>query len=169
MNRSYSKIRHIQESNMILEKRILGEEEETQSTPRACSTKLIGFFKQLASELTPEEMEAIADEYQEDGENGLEQRIEHILMGGTLFEGKNESNLESAINKIAKILAFSSVGFLSGVGLLSCLEGFDFTENVPSWLNDVLGVGIITSIPVAFASLIVAQLTEKEEKNSKFK
>lgn len=164
-----AKIIRLTESDLVeLIKNIIKEEDQESekigASPRGCSTKLIGFFKKLSNELTPEEMEAISDEYNEDGEIGLQQRIENVIMGSPLFEQKNNSNFESAVNKIAKILAFTSVGFLSGVGFLSCLEGYDFTENAPSWLNDVLGVGILTAIPVAFASLIVAQLTEKEEK-----
>lgn len=164
-----AKIIRTTESDLVeLIKNIIKEEDQESekigASPRGCSTKLIGFFKKLSNELTPEEMEAISDEYNEDGEIGLQQRIENVIMGSPLFEQKNNSNFESAVNKIAKILAFTSVGFLSGVGFLSCLEGYDFTENAPSWLNDVLGVGILTAIPVAFASLIVAQLTEKEEK-----
>jgi hypothetical protein len=42
MNKSYSKIRHIQESNQLLERRLLSEEEENKETLRKQLHTLIG-------------------------------------------------------------------------------------------------------------------------------
>ena len=55
MNRSYSKIRHIQESNMKLEKRLLSEqspESSTQINPQDAATMLLNWDKKDSIGLT---------------------------------------------------------------------------------------------------------------------
>ena len=139
------------------------EDGESPVQSKSCSTVVKKTMKKIADSLTPEEIDSISMEFRKLGKERFEQKIENIV-GNGIMENKENTKFIKAINKISKILAFSSAGFLGAVTfVLPCLEGVDLFEHPPTWLQDLVSGGLITAIPLTLASILVMALTTEDK------
>ena len=139
------------------------EDSESPVQTKSCSTVVKRTMKKIADSLTPEEINAISMEFRKLGKERFGQKIENIV-GNGIMENTQNTKFIKAIHKLSKILAFSSVGFMGAATLvLPCFEGVDLFEHPPTWLQDLVSGGLMASLPLAFASIIVMTLTKEEE------
>lgn len=146
-------------------KKVIKEQDEFEPEERSgksCPTSVGRFINKITKSLTDDEIEAIVNVFEREGEDGFERKVMSVMDDTKLRETRGDNKFRSAIHKISKIVALSGTGVLATVGLfLPCLEGIDM-QNPPSWFQDAINVSIVAGIPVTFAALIILRLTEED-------
>lgn len=143
-----------------LVRRVIKENEKSQSCPVVVNK----FLSKIENSLTPEELQLVVSEYERLGKSGFKHKVVSTLQDETITESKRDAKLEKTINKIAQIVAFTSVGFLGGTTIiLPCLEGIVDLSHAPEWAVQAFGGALIASIPLALISFVTLALTTEEK------
>lgn len=156
-----AKVVRLTESDLVrLVKKVINENEKSQSCP-VIVNKLLN---KLRNSLTPEELELIDSEYERLGKSGFKHKVVSTLKNERMTEGKKDTKLEDTINKIAQVVAVSSIGFLgASTFILPCLEGVVDFSHLPDWAVQAYGGTMIASIPLALISFIAIAMTSEEK------
>ena len=164
-----AKIIRLTESDLTrLVRRVIQERESSEpeeNVSQSCPASVGRLMNKITDNLSDDEIRTVVDVFRTEGKKGFEKKVVNILKGNDIKESMDDKQFKSIVRKIAKIVAFTSIGVMGGITLIiPCFEGVNFFEHPPSWFQDVVDVSIIASIPLSFIAFIAMAMTDDTHK-----